>query len=495
MSCSSSCSRAYCRSVSSISYRVDPSGSRSATTSDFATRPDRASNACQSESSSSVTTAATAAASNEPANTPSRSKTVTSDRSRSAYDHCTVARSVWCRSDRGTAAAGEEPEPLVQVRRDLGRAHGGHTCCRELECERQTVEATADLADGVQRWCHPARNRFGQLARARRRAAPTASAAASDVGYRERPERSHPFAFDGKAFTAGRQNSDRGTGANDPLGKARDRIRSDAHSCWSSTTRTFSACARTRRCSPSSVKPVRGSAPSAAAMTCNIARESPTLTSSQNHTPSGRSGSTSAATCSAGRVFADTSYAGDRHEPVVAATSQRPPEHLPRDQRSSSAASASSSSALVSERRAESPRRATLRRPRTHARAGRDRGADARRGRAKLEIRRRSEPLRSKRAPVRHARSPCRRAARFTTEPKKLPSRSWVSPVCNPIRTGGRSYSRSRCCASIAHATAATARPKAIAKPSPPVANTYPSCRSNASRISESCSMSASRME
>ena len=51
--------------------------------------------------------------------------------------------------DRGTPAAGEESEALVQMRGDLGRAHGGDTCCCELQCERQSVEPPTDLADRV----------------------------------------------------------------------------------------------------------------------------------------------------------------------------------------------------------------------------------------------------------------------------------------------------------------------------------------------------------
>ncbi len=47
---------------------------------------------------------------------------------------------------RATPAA-QEPEPLVEQRRDLGRAHRRHTCSRELDGERDAVESAAHLHD------------------------------------------------------------------------------------------------------------------------------------------------------------------------------------------------------------------------------------------------------------------------------------------------------------------------------------------------------------
>ena len=54
---------------------------------------------------------------------------------------------------------------------------------------------------------------------------------------------------------------------------------------------------------PSSVAPGRGFTPSVLATTCAIASASLAAASSQNHAPSGKRGSTSAATWTASRVF------------------------------------------------------------------------------------------------------------------------------------------------------------------------------------------------
>ena len=50
--------------------------------------------------------------------------------------------------DAAAAPTGEEPEPLVEVRGDVGRAHRRRARRRELDGQRDPVHPPADLADG-----------------------------------------------------------------------------------------------------------------------------------------------------------------------------------------------------------------------------------------------------------------------------------------------------------------------------------------------------------
>ena len=66
--------------------------------------------------------------------------------------------------DRRTAAAGEQPKPVVQPRRDLLDVHRAGARGGQLDGQRQTVQAAADLDDGGHRvpvqpqpWAHGAR--------------------------------------------------------------------------------------------------------------------------------------------------------------------------------------------------------------------------------------------------------------------------------------------------------------------------------------------------
>ena len=59
------------------------------------------------------------------------------------------ACSVCWRGTRGPAAAGEQPEAVVEPRGDLVRRHRRHPRRGELDRERDPVEAAADLSDGV----------------------------------------------------------------------------------------------------------------------------------------------------------------------------------------------------------------------------------------------------------------------------------------------------------------------------------------------------------
>ena len=50
---------------------------------------------------------------------------------------------------RAAATAGEQPEPLVEERRDLAGRHRRHPCRRELDRERNAVETATDLGDAA----------------------------------------------------------------------------------------------------------------------------------------------------------------------------------------------------------------------------------------------------------------------------------------------------------------------------------------------------------
>ena len=70
-------------------------------------------------------------------------------RSSSEYDQSTAARKRLVAFDRAAAAAGEEPESLVEQRDDLGRAHADDPRRGELDRERDAVEPATDLGDGA----------------------------------------------------------------------------------------------------------------------------------------------------------------------------------------------------------------------------------------------------------------------------------------------------------------------------------------------------------
>ena len=83
-----------------------------------------------------------------PRKTASRAKSACSSSVSSSYDHSIVARSVRWRSGR-VAAAREQVEPLLEPLEDLSRREGLHPRGRQLERERQVVEAPADLGDSL----------------------------------------------------------------------------------------------------------------------------------------------------------------------------------------------------------------------------------------------------------------------------------------------------------------------------------------------------------
>ena len=145
-------------------------------------------------------------AANEPANTPSRSKTVRSRSSSSEYDQSTVARSVWWRS-----TAVRRP-PVSSRNRSSSRpaisagAHGDDARRRELDRERDAVEPAADLGDRARRRPR-ASVEVGASPRplARRRDCTAAlvddRVDVRDVGgHGERPQRNHLLAVDGEAL-------------------------------------------------------------------------------------------------------------------------------------------------------------------------------------------------------------------------------------------------------------------------------------------------------
>ena len=143
----------------------------------LATRPSIASSTAHSSTTSSDDDrCAPPACRTMPANTARRSNTTASSVQEHEYDQSTAARSVWWRSNATAPTAGEEPEPLVEQRQDLGHAERRDPRRRELDRERDAVEATADLVDrrrvrGVDAKVVPAPRRAARRTGAPRRCA------------------------------------------------------------------------------------------------------------------------------------------------------------------------------------------------------------------------------------------------------------------------------------------------------------------------------------
>ena len=113
--------------------------------------------------------------------------------------------------DRGATTAGEEPEALIDERGDLAGVHAHDPCRGELDCERNAVEAAADLGDrGRVR-----RIEFETGARGastvdeeRRRVTPRdVVRRVGGLGQRQRAQRPHLLAVDRESLAARRENA------------------------------------------------------------------------------------------------------------------------------------------------------------------------------------------------------------------------------------------------------------------------------------------------
>ena len=124
--------------------------------------------------------------------------------------------------DGSAAAPGEEPEPLVEQRRDLGGLEAGDAGGGELDGERDAVEPAADLHHGrrvglvdVKRRCDgrgPFGEQRGRVRRQRRRGR-------RRLGNRERADGPQLLAVDAEPLPAGRQHAHVLAAAEDRVGE------------------------------------------------------------------------------------------------------------------------------------------------------------------------------------------------------------------------------------------------------------------------------------
>ena len=319
-----------------------PSAARSATTIDLATRlAERVEHVPRLDAVAGDHGRGRGARRRSPANTPRRSNTSRSPVVEQRVRPVDRGPQRLVALDRGAPAAGEEPEPLVEQRGDLGRAH------RRRPGPRRARSRAGCRRGGGRSRRPPPRSRASSAKSGRAAARPldeqlhrvgrSMAAASTDSARRasQRAQRPHLLARRprGPRGSVARIADARGSRA--AIRSARSRRGVEQVLAVVEHERAAAWPAGTRRCSPRATRPGAACTPSVAATTWTSASGSSAAASSHNHAPSGKRGSTSAATWSARRVLPtpptpvrvtrrDSSSAfGDRGELVVAADERR----------------------------------------------------------------------------------------------------------------------------------------------------------------------------
>ena len=327
--------------------------------------------------------------------------------------------------DRSASPTGEQPESFVEQRGDLARPQRADACRRELDRERNAVEAPTDLADrGSVRVVECERG-------TRRTARSTNSRAASvalDICRRgcipsdaECPKRPHLLSLDRESLAARGEELHSGTVAEEPLGERAGRVAAGARSCRGPRA-AVSRAGTPGRC-PRSSGPGAALTPSVEATTWISDSASSAVASSHSHAPSANRGRLG------GHLhrepgLAHTADAGQRHEPsILERGRERGDLVLAPDERREL-------QRQVPRERIEGPQRrkrrgaAPARRPGTPAPVATGRAAGACRGRPSSTPVRERVAYADRRSPPRHSDLTTVRdrhqaaAARFTAVPK-----------------------------------------------------------------------------
>ena len=288
--------------------------------------------------------------------------------------------------DAAAALAGEEPEPFVEVRGDLGRAHRRRARRGQLDRQRDPVDPPADLAD-----------------RRPLRVVPLRSAPASDGAVGEQAHRRAVDRARRRSPTVGASRATAPAPHRSPATSSASRlVASTAHVRDSAArprrrTRSLSSrrCSQLSSTSSSSrtlqvLDDALGQRQARALHDSRASRRRPApsprrrrrAASSQNHAPSAKRGTTSAATWTARRVLPTPPVPVRVTSDASSSASPRCERRRRRGRRTTSPAPGRfPANASSDRRRRELPARLGMRRPGRPAPAAPGRAAGARRGR------------------------------------------------------------------------------------------------------------------